>query len=202
MFATKKKKQNLSIQEIKYVDERENKRKKKKEKKPKVLRQTHLLLPFLSMEDNFIRTKNGVLDIMQLKTRDLGAMNQIDLDLIVAYETRMLRSYAGNYKEVVLNFPANMEKQRRFWLKRKELTTDPVRLHAIQQKLFKFDEIERERTNREFFIFIYAEDERELEQNRHLMMKARQHSFPLVNISNEKKKDVLFLMNNQNTKLQ
>ena len=181
---------------------KKNKRKQVKEKTPKVLSSVRSLLPFYSIEEHFIRTKDGVVDILQLKTRDLGAMNQIDLDLIVAYETRMLRSYAPNYKEVVLNFPANMEKQRRFWLKVKERTTNPVLLHEIQQKLFQFDYIERERTNREFFIFIYAADERELEQNRHLMMRARQNTFPLMEISNDKKQDVLFIMNNQNTKLQ
>lgn len=194
----KNKKKKVSVEE-KYADK---KKKKIKEKKPKVLRQTHLLLPFLSMEENYIRTKEGVLDILQLKTRDLFAMNQVDLELVIGYETRMLRSYGDCYKEVVLNFPANMEKQRRYWLKKKEETNDPLRLFYIERKLFEFDYIEKEHTNREFFVFIYAKDEKELDQKRQLMMKARQHSFPLMEISNDKKKDVLFLMNNQNTKLQ
>ena len=181
---------------------KKTKKKQVKEIPPKVLNSIKTLLPFLSMEENYIQLKNGVMDILQLKTRDIFAMNQVDLDLVMGYETRMLRSYADSYKEVVLNFPANMEKQRRYWLKKKEETQDPLRLFYIERKLFEFDFIERERTNREFFVFIYAKDEKELEQKRQLMMKARQHSFPLVEIPQSKKEDVLFLMSNQNTKLQ
>lgn len=181
---------------------KKTKKKQVKETPPKVLNSIKTLLPFLSMEENYIQLKNGVMDILQLKTRDIFAMNQVDLDLVMGYETRMLRSYADSYKEVVLNFPANMEKQRRYWLKKKEETQDPLRLFYIERKLFEFDFIERERTNREFFVFIYAKDEKELEQKRQLMMKARQHSFPLMEIPKSKKEDVLFLMSNQNTKLQ
>lgn len=181
---------------------KDKKNKGSKISQPKVLKQTYHVLPFLKIENEYIQMKNGVMDIMQIKTRDLYSMNETDLDILMLNETKMLRSYGDSYKEVVLNFPSNTEKQRRYWLKKREQTKDPFLLSYINRKLFEFDFIEKERTNREYFVFIYAEHVDALEQKRQLMMRGRHNSFPLKEISKEKKKDILFLLNNQNTKLQ
>lgn len=176
--------------------------KKNKEKKPYVLRKTKELIPYRKIEENAIHMEDGYfLDIMQIQTRDIEAMNETDLNILILSETKMLRSYTETYKELSLNFPANMEKQRQYWLKKKEETTNPLFLTYIDRKLFEFDFIERERTNREFFIFIFGESLNELEKNKSLMVRARQNSFPLIPLSIEKKQDVLFMLNNQNTKL-
>lgn len=176
--------------------------KRTKEKKPYVLRKTKELIPYRRIEENAIHMEDGYyLDIMQIQTRDIYAMNETDLNILMLSETKMLRSYTETYKELALNFPANMEKQRQYWLKKKEETTNPLFLTYINRKLFEFDFIESERTNKEFFIFIYGKSLEELEKNKSLMVRARQNSFPLLPLSSEKKEDVLFMLNNQNTKL-
>lgn len=169
---------------------------------PKVTKQTHLLLPFLQIEEDCIQLKDkSYMDILQIESKDLYGKNEVDLNILMYTETKMLRSIPGAYKEYALNFPSNTATQRQYWLNKKAQTTDPFRLSYIERKLFEFDFIERERTNREYFLFIYAPTYEALKQNRQLMIRARQNSFPLRKLSKEKKQRVLFLLNNQNTKL-
>lgn len=187
---------------LSHLKQRKKEKKQAKATAPKVLKQTHSLLPFLKIEEDYIQLKDGYMDILQIRTKDLYAMNDTDLNILMLNETKMLRSFGDAFKEVVLNFPSNVEKQRRYWLKKKEQTNDPFRLSYIERKLFEFDFIERERTNREYFVFLYAKTQDALEQKRQSMTRARQNSFPLMKLSKKKKQDVLFLLNNQSTKLQ
>ena len=173
----------------------------RKPKKPKVKKDTRLLLPFVNIHDGYIEMKDGVMDIMQIKTRDLHSMSESDLEYLFMVETRFLRSFQDSYKEVTLNFPTNADRQRRYWSKVRMRTNKPVLLDFIDRKLFELDFLENERTNREYFVFIYAEDESSLKTKKEALVRAREGSFPVFDISNQKKRDVLFLINNQNSKI-
>ncbi|WP_088051876.1 hypothetical protein [Virgibacillus dakarensis] len=170
-------------------------------KKEKMLRQTPEILPFVQIHDDYILLKNGVMDIFQIQTKNIHALNDADLNYLLMNRTRFLRSYFRSYKEVILNFPANTEAQRTYWLKKRKQTTNPIRLEYIDQKLVEFDFLERDRSNREFFIFVYADDKQELADRKHDAKQGMQQAFPLKELTRSKKKQVLFLLNNQNTKL-
>ncbi|TFJ93114.1 hypothetical protein [Lentibacillus salicampi] len=170
-------------------------------KKERMLRQTPELLPFIQIHDDHILLKNGVMDILQIQTKNIHALNDADLNYLLMIRTRFLRSYFRSYKEIILNFPANTEVQRTYWLQKREQITSPIRLEYIDQKLREFDFLERERSNREFFIFVYADDKQELTDRKHDAMQGMQKAFPLTELTRTKKEQILFLLNNQNTKL-
>ncbi|WP_010529462.1 hypothetical protein [Lentibacillus jeotgali] len=170
-------------------------------KKEKMLRQTPEILPFLQIHDDYILLKDGVMDILQIQTKNIHALNDADLNVLLMNRTRFLRSYFRSYKEIILNFPANTEAQRTYWLKKRKNTTSPIRLEYIDQKLVEFDFLERERSNREFFIFVYADDKQELTDRKNDAMQGMQQAFPLTELPQTKKEQILFLLNNQNTKL-
>lgn len=177
------------------------KQEKVKEKKEKVLRQTPSILPFLQIDNDYILMKEGVMDILQIETKDLYSLNDTDLQVLLLARARFYRSYYEPLKVIALNFPSNTEKQKEYWLKKRGQTDDPLKLQFIDRKLFELDFLEKERTNREFFLFIYAENEQQLEERKQQVLRGMQQSFPLKKLSVEKKKDVLFVLNNQNTKL-
>ena len=182
------------------VDEK-GKEKKVKEKKPKVLRQSYSLLPFIKIDDGYIRTKNGYMEILQIETTDLYSKNNEELKQFLHQRTGFLRSFNDSFKEVIMNFPVDASKQRQYWFKKMGQTDDPIRLKFIERKLFEFDFLEEERTNREFFIFLYAETKERLNSAIDQVKRSKQNSFPVHTIDFNKKQDVLFLLNNQNTKL-
>lgn len=172
-----------------------------KKKKVRMLRQTPYILPFLRLEADCIYLKNGVMDMFQIETKDLYSLNDEEIYNLIAFEARFLRSYSDSFKEVSLNFPANTDKQIEYWTKKREKTSDPFRLKLIDRKLFELDFIATERSNREFIMFIYAENEQQLAEKKKQMIRSKQSSFPLKPLSKEKKQDILYLMLNQNSKL-
>lgn len=175
--------------------------KEKKKKKERVLNQTPSLLPFTELEKDHIVSKDGVMDILQIKAKDLYSLSEEERTLMIYSRSAMFRSYFPSIKEVSLNFPSNTSIQRRYWTKKKEKTTDPLLLRYIERKIYELGYLEKERTNREFFLFIYADNEQQLSERKRQIMKSAYNCFPLMLVSNDKKLDILYLLNNHNTKL-
>lgn len=174
---------------------------KKQGKKPRIIKQTSDILPFVQIDDDYILLKEGVMDIFQVQTINIHALNDRDLNYLLLNRAQFLRSYFRSFKEIILNFPTNTEVQRAYWLKKKQKAMNPSRLKYIEQKLFEFEYLERERYNREFFMFIYADNKEELEDRKHDCIQGMQNSFPLLKLAKNKKEQILFLLNNQNTQL-
>ena len=171
------------------------------DKKPNMLKQTSNILPFTQIHDDYILLKDGVMDIYQVQTKNIHALNDVDLNYLLLNRAQFLRSYFRSFKEVILNFPTNTELQRAYWLRKKQQATNTSRLKYIEQKLFEFEFLERERYNREFFMFVYAGDKEELMDRKNDCKQGMQNSFPLLEISKDKKEQILFLLNNQNTQI-
>lgn len=196
-----KKKKMLGKWKAKKQAKQFQKKGKKKEKKPVVLRKTKEILPFVLIYDDYILTKYGVMDILQIQTKDIYAMNPQDLEVLLYSEARVYRSNSEPIKIIGLNFPANTQVQQNYWRKKQDQTEDPLRLQFIEQKLRELDFLEKNRTNREFFRFLYAETPEQLEDQKNLIIRSTQHSFRLEMLDKQKKMDILFLLNNQNSKL-
>lgn len=178
------------------------KAKKKVERKSHVLRKTPMIMPFIDITDEYIVMKKGYfMDIFQIMPSDLHSLTDNDITVKLLENARFYRSFSSQHKVVGLNFPANTEKQRLYWERKKEKTTDPLRLRFINRKLFELEFLERERTNREFFLFIYAKSTQTLEDEKKQVVRGMRQSFPLQTLTKEKKQDILFMMSNQNSKL-
>lgn len=173
-----------------------------RKKKPKVYKETVNLLPFSHIEGDYIVLSDGsYLEILQIETTDLNSKNEDELQQLLYPRTGFMRSYNNSFKEVAMNFPVDASLQRKYWMKKLKVTNDPVKLQIIERNLHAFDFIEKERTNREFFMFIYAETKGSLASLISQTIRMNQFSFPMHEITLQKKKDVLFLLNNSNTKL-
>jgi len=181
--------------------ERKSKKRVKKEKKPKVLRQTPSLLTFLQVHDDYILTKHGYMDILQVGAKDLYSLNSEDLTFLVFGLMGFYRSYYDSFKFISLSLPTNLEKQKTYWEKKKSLTNDPIRLQFIDRKLYEFDFLESDWMNREYLIFLYADTESVLQERKAHALRSFNQTFPLEELSAGKKKDILFVLNNQNTPL-
>jgi len=174
----------------------------KREKKPKVYKSVMDVLPFSHVDEDYIVLNDGsYLEILQIETTDLHSKNDDELQQLLYPRTGFIRSYNNAFKEVALNFPVDASLQRRYWLKKMKSTNNPVKLRIIERNLQSFDFIEKERTNREFFMFIYADTKAGIQSLVAQAIRMNQFSFPMHEIQLQKKKDVLFLMNNSNTKL-
>lgn len=183
------------------VRKKKNNTNKPVEKKKKVLSKTPAILPFLKIDENAIFMKEGVMDILQIETKDLHSLNKDEMEFFLYSDSGFLRSYYPSIKMVALNFPVNNTRQLNYWKKKQGETEDPLKLRFIKRKIFELQFLEKERTNREFFLFIYAKNVQQLEERRSLAIRNKKQSFPVKTLSIQKKEDILFILNNQNSKL-
>lgn len=171
------------------------------EKKEVLLRMTASVLPFLQIYNTHIVMKDGVMEMLQITSLDLQSLNEADLNTLLYADARFYRSYFPDIKTISMNFPSNLEQQRSYWETKMERTEDELKLRYIMRKLYEFDFLEKERTNREYFMFLYAKEVEELVELKKQAIRSLRESFSLKELSVKKKEDVLFILNNQNTKL-
>lgn len=191
----------LQRRKLKKEEKKKRKQSQLENKRVNLLRQTTSLLPFLQIHDDYIMMKDGYMEIYQIETKDLYTRNDEDLNYLMLSLTKFYRSYYDDMKIIAMNFPSNTERQRKYWQKKLESADDPVRIGFINRKLFELDFLEKERTNREFFLFLYADNEQQLSERKKQVVRSMQQAFPLATLTKEKKQDVLFILNNQNTKI-
>src|SRR5699024_11484016 len=93
---------------------------KEQGKKPKLLKQASDILPFVQIHDEYILLKEGVMDIFQVQTKNIHALNDADLNYLLLNRAQFLRSYFRSFMEVILNFPTNTELKRAYWMRMKQ----------------------------------------------------------------------------------
>src|SRR5699024_2465325 len=135
-FSGKNTGKKTSIKQIKLFQQIKQKLEKRKEfqkemkaqdKKQNMLKQTSNILLFRQIHDDNIILKDGVIDIYQVQTKNIHALNDVDLNYLLLNRAQFLRSYFRSFKEVILNFPTNTELQRAYWLRKKKQATNASR---------------------------------------------------------------------------
>ncbi|MEK5394087.1 hypothetical protein NSQ59_27685 [Margalitia sp. FSL K6-0131] len=174
-----------------------------KKKKARVLHQTKDILPFLSYDEqnNVIVTKTGYMDILQIKSRDIYSFNEDEVQRNIYEYTKFLRTYIPDIKEVALSFPVNTTEQQQYIQRKIDKTNNPIFLKYLHQKHFELQLLEKHRTNLEYFLFIYARDLTSIIERRKTVIRLAKHSLGVSMITENKKCDIIFKMNNQNSKI-
>src|SRR5699024_5759930 len=105
MFTKTNKKPNKMVQLLKKLKHQKKVKKefqedmKEQGKKPKLLKQTSAILPFVQIHDDHILLKEGVMDIFQVQTKNIHALNDADLNYLLLNRAQFLRSYFRSFKE-------------------------------------------------------------------------------------------------------
>lgn len=176
----------------------------RKKKPPKIRPQITDILPHSHIEGKYIRLRKGYIgyaEILQIQTTDILSKNESEVEQYISGQTRFLRTYLNSFKEINLNFPTNCTTQRDYWEKKLANATMEVQRKFIERKLYEFDYLEENRTNREFFIMLFASTVEELNRSVRDFKRLSQSSFPVYSIDTQKKTEILFLLNNQNSKI-
>src|SRR5690625_2148911 len=91
-FSKKNTDNKTSIKQIKMFQQIKQKLAKRKafqkemkaqDKKPNMLKQTSHILPFIQIHDDYILLKDGVMDIYQVQTKNIHALNDVDLNYLL-----------------------------------------------------------------------------------------------------------------------
>lgn len=152
-------------------------------------------------EDDLIKTKSGYMNIFQIQSKDIYSFNSSESNTHISEFARFLRMYQGDIKLVVMNFPVNTYKQKRYVVGRQNKIESDVCKDILDQKLIELENLERKRKNKEFYIFTFSKDLKEEEDNRLLLKRTSSPVFTIDEVDINKKKQILYKLNNQNSKV-
>lgn len=196
-------KSNKKNSSIAILDERNiTEDKKIKSKKSKVKSSFAEIAPIIDITSNdFFEMRGGeFLEIIQIETKDIYSLNTNDLNNDITNLNYFYTAYTHDIKIVPLNVPLNLEEQKDNIHKLIKKNKNPAYSEILNARLEEFELLEQNRTNREYFIFLYADDEKKLlERIQHAALLLNR-SNPVIKLSIQKKQNILHQMFNPNTK--
>ena len=172
------------------------------QKKVKVLPSFADITPIIDISNNdFFEMRHGeYLEILQITSKDIYSLNESDKDNDIFSLTYFFQAYLGSVKIVPLNTPVNLELQKNNVIRRIRRNKVPAYLPFLEKKLSELEFLEKHRTDREFFIFVYAEDEKTLLERKTHVRKLLAQSNPVIELPVTKKVNVLYQLFNPNSK--
>jgi hypothetical protein len=172
------------------------------EKKKKVISSFASISPIIDVTNNdFFEMRNGeYMEIIQVSSKDIYSLNPNDRYSDMNNIANFLLVQTSDIKLIPLNVPLNLEIQKRYLYKKIKQNKNPAYQTFIEKRYAEMNRLENNRTNREYFLFIYEEDERKLLEKKQYIKNLLQRSNPVIELSLEKKYNILFQLNNPNTK--
>ena len=148
-----------------------------------------------------LRDNGGYLDIFQVTSKDLYAQNEQDTDLDVYTFDRLIRANSEDMKVVGLTYPVDTGGQQGHLIRKRDRATDPIQIQFLQQKIDELAYLQSNRTNKEFFLFIFGETRQILQERVKVAKNLTSVSFPLEELTKSKRDNLLYKLGNQNSKL-
>ncbi|WP_341963644.1 hypothetical protein NM897_17350 (plasmid) [Planococcus maritimus] len=185
------------------LDERNTVSEKKvKTKKARVKSSFADISPIIDITNNdFFEMRSGeYMEIIQIETKDIYSLNSFDLNDDINNLANFFTAFTNDIKVVPLNVPLNLEEQKDHIYRQIKKSNDVAYRAFLESRLDEMKALEQHRTNREYFIFIYADEEKKLLEKLHQAKMLLSRSNPTTTLSIEKKTNILFQMLNPNTK--
>ena len=170
--------------------------------KKKVLSSFADISPIVDVTDSeFFEMRNGeFMEILQITSKDIYSLNETDKDHDIYSLAHFFQAYLPSVKVVPLNTPVNLEIPKRQVMRDIRRNRSPYYLPHLEKKLRDLEFLENNRTDREFFLFIYAHDEKAILENKVHARKLMARSNPLVELPLKKKLSILYQLANLNSK--
>ena len=152
-----------------------------------------------------IREQNGCfllkdesnLDILELRCKDLERISDDELELDILYFSKLYKTCPADLKIVSLNFPTDTIPQQRYFRHKLETTKNQVFLSHLDQCLQEAEWIQKNRTKREYYLFVFSENEEKRHDNISLITKSLGNNSLAYEMPLAKKKQVLYKLNNK-----
>ncbi|QAS52335.1 hypothetical protein [Halobacillus litoralis] len=177
----------------------------KKKKREVAIPSIAEILPIQDMteEGSFqLKGDTGYMDVMQLQSKDIYSPSTQETEYDIMKMAKFFQSYAPDIKIVSMNFPVNMKKQLDAINYKITQNKAPLYERFLIRKREELHFLETYRTNREFYLYIYATSLKQLAEYRNNCRRYLGRVAPVIELTDEKKLDLLYKLYNQNSKLE
>lgn len=151
-------------------------------------------------EPYYILSNDRLMNILQVKTRNLSSANKDEIEYYNLMFTRLYKTYADDLKIIAINFPTDTKEQQEYIKHKIATTNNTIFNHLQKQKLAQLELIEKKRTDKEFYIMFYADDNLKYYDNLGIIQK-NLGEVNIIEIDREKKNQVLYKINNKNSSI-
>jgi len=171
-------------------------------KREKVISSFAEIIPVVDITDyDFFEMRNGeCMEIVQVTSKDIYSLNESDKDNDIFSLAYLFQAFTHDFKIVPLSTPVNLELQKNNLIRCIRKCKVPEYVQYLEKKLAELEFIEKNRTNREYFIFLYADDTKTLLERKMHIKKLLVRSNPVIELGLEKKLNVLYQLFNPNSK--
>ena len=174
----------------------------RKEKRAKVISSFADITPIIDIaEFDYLEMRNGeYMEIIQVTSKDIYSLNESDKDNDIFSLSYLFQAYIPDMKLVPLNTPVNLELKKNSVIRNIRKCPIPSHIPLLETKLSELEFIEENRTNKEYFFFIYGDSVRNLQENKMQLKKLLGRSNPIIELDLQKKINVLYQLSNLNSK--
>ena len=155
------------------------------------------VFPVRDYQDGFfLSADDRIIDLFQIQGRSYYDSSDEEFNVMVDDFSKLLRKYSRDMKIFAMNYPTNTKMQQAFLsykLKQPELEKYE---DLIQEKLSALRDLEKTTTDREAFIMLFANNKSQYDSLCGILSKVK--AFEVKQISQEKKENILFQLNNMN----
>lgn len=179
------------------------KRKKKKDKKEKKIHK-NILKTMNIMEftkEGSIKTKEGYLDIVEVEGKDIFALKDDEIHRDISVFHSFYKVTGADIKVVTMKFPVNAETQKSYLLYKIDKTDNSIHKKFLRNKLLELEYLERNRSNKEHYLFVFSEKEENLKSTIKTAIRVLQNSISVRELDQNKKIIILKKLYNRNSNI-
>lgn len=176
--------------------------KEKREKRKKIISSFADIVPIIDIvEYDFFEMRNGeYMEIVQVTSKDIYSLNESDKDNDIFSLAYLFQAYIPDIKLVPLHTPVNLELQKNNIIRNIRKCKEPAYIPFLEKKLAEIEFIEENRTNKEYFFYLYADSIKNLLERKSQFKKLFGRSNPIIELELDKKLNVLYQLSNLNSK--
>ncbi len=176
--------------------------KEKREKRKKIISSFADIVPIIDIvEYDFFEMRNGeYMEIVQVTSKDIYSLNESDKDNDIFSLAYLFQAYIPDIKLVPLHTPVNLELQKNNIIRNIRKCKEPAYIPFLEKKLAEIEFIEENRTNKEYFFYLYADSIKNLLERKSQFKKLFGQSNPIIELDLDKKLNVLYQLSNINSK--
>lgn len=147
----------------------------------------------------FIRNDGTCMDMMQIKSNDLGDMSVSDKDYMNMRFSKWYKTYAPDIKLIMMNYPTDTKRQQEYMNYKLTHTINEVQKAGLKRKLAELTWIAKNRSSREFYFMFWGKDIDDLRKNResHIEYLGIGKNGYIEYMDKQKKIEILYKYNNQ-----
>lgn len=144
-------------------------------------------------EDYFLTEDGSIMDLFQIRGKSYYNASDEEVESLVERLTYFFRMYKSDLKFIAMNYPTNTKNQQAFLtykLQQPELSRYE---ELINEKLSTLQYLEENTTDREAFVFVFADSTAQYET---LCGMLQRSDFHVMKIDQKKKENIVFQLNN------